>query len=361
MSLTGLSLGNGTFTSCGCTISGLTGGATISALTLTSLGGVTSAGVGAGAGTGGAYSITPSAASTSLSNIAWTYVPALLSVTPRSITVAATPITATYGTPVIVSQTAPAGYTVSSGTLVAGDAITSVAVKYFNGSTNATTVPGTTGAATYAGAIIPSAATGTGGFNSTNYTITYTPADLVVNKLAVTLTANAQSTPYGTALALGTTAFTSSISSLPNGDTITGATLQYNNSATVPGTTNASTYSGGIVVSSASGTGGFGTTNYAISYVAGNLTVTPANVVITPVDLSAAGQSVVYSGTTQTFNPSTGFTVNGLQNSETPVFGATGLASGLNVGTYPNNITSAIITSLSGGGSLSNYSITVAS
>ncbi|MBT8633306.1 filamentous hemagglutinin N-terminal domain-containing protein [Polynucleobacter paneuropaeus] len=360
LSLTGLTLGNGTFTSCGCTISGLTGGATISALTLTSLGGVTSAGVGAGAGTGGAYSIIPSAASTSLSNIAWNYVPALLTVTPRSITIAATPITTTYGTSVSVPQTAPAGYAVSSGTVVTGDTISSVAVNYYNGSTNSTTVPGSTGAAAYTGAIIPSAATGTGGFNTTNYNITYTPANLVVNKLAVTITANAQSTPYGTALALGTTAFTSSISSLPNGDTITGATLQYNSSATVPGTTNATTYTSGIVASSASGTGGFGTSNYAITYAAGNLTVTPANVVITPVDLSAAGQSVVYNGATRTFNPTTGFTVTGLQNGQTPVFGTTGLASGLNVGTYANNITSAIIASLSSG-SLSNYNITVGS
>ena len=360
LSLTGLTLGNGTFTSCGCTIAGLTGGATISALTLTSLGGVTSAGVGAGAGTGGAYPITPSAASTSLSNIAWNYVPALLTVTPRSITIAATPITTTYGTSVSVPQTAPAGYAVSSGTVVTGDAISSVAVNYYNGSTYSTTVPGSKGAGTYTGVIIPSAATGTGGFNTTNYNITYTPTDLVVNKLAVTITANAQSTPYGTALALGTTAFTSSISSLPNGDTITGTTLQYNSSATVPGTTNATTYTNGIVASSASGTGGFGTSNYAITYAAGNLTVTPANVVITPVDLSAAGQSVVYNGATQTFNPTTGFTVTGLQNGQTPVFGTTGLASGLNVGTYANNITSAIIASLSSG-SLSNYNITVGS
>ncbi|QWD27166.1 filamentous hemagglutinin N-terminal domain-containing protein [Polynucleobacter paneuropaeus] len=361
LSLTGLALGNGTFTSCGCSISGLTGSATISALTLTSLGGVTSAGVGAGAGTGGAYSIIPLAASTSLSNIAWNFVPALLTVTPRSITIAATPITTTYGTSVSVPQTAPAGYAVSSGTVVTGDTISSVAVNYYNGSTNSTTVPGSTGAAAYTGAIIPSAATGTGGFNTTNYNITYTPANLVVNKLAVTITANAQSTPYGTALALGTTAFTSSISSLPNGDTITGATLQYNSSATVPGTTNATTYTNGIVASSASGTGGFGTSNYAITYAAGNLTVTPANVVITPVDLSAAGQSVVYNGATRTFNPTTGFTVTGLQNGQTPVFGTTGLASGLNVGTYANNITSAIIASLSNGGSLSNYNITVGS
>ncbi|MBT8604201.1 filamentous hemagglutinin N-terminal domain-containing protein [Polynucleobacter paneuropaeus] len=361
LSLTGLTLGNGTFTSCGCTISGLTGDATISALTLTSLGGVTSAGVGAGAGTGGAYSIIPSAASTSLSNIAWNYVPALLTVTSRSITIAATPITTTYGTSVSVPQTAPAGYAVSSGTVVTGDTISSVAVNYYNGSTNSTTVPGSTGAAAYTGAIIPSAATGTGGFNTTNYNITYTSANLVVNQLAVTITANAQSTPYGTALALGTTAFTSSISSLPNGDTITGATLQYNSSATVPGTTNATTYTSGIKASSASGTGGFGTSNYAITYAAGNLTVTPANVVITPVDLSAAGQSVVYNGATRTFNPTTGFTVTGLQNGQTPVFGTTGLASGLNVGTYANNITSAIIASLSNGGSLSNYNITVGS
>lgn len=334
-------------------IAGLPNGDALTGLSLTSLGGIATAPVGS------SYQITPSAAViTGGTAVTLNYVSALMTVQPRPITIAAVGITTTYGTPVTVSQNQTTGYTIGGSGLGASDTLTSVAVNYYNGTTNSTTVPGSTGAATYNAAITTSAATGTGGFNSTNYNITYTPANLVVNKLAVTLTANAQSTPYGTALALGTTAFTSSISSLPNGDTITGATLQYNSSATVPGTTNALTYTGGIVASSATGTGGFGATNYAITYSPGNLTVTPANVVITPADVSASGQTVMYNGAAQTFNPSTGFTVTGLQNGQTPVFGATGLASATNVGTYANNITSGIITGLSSG-SLSNYNISV--
>lgn len=339
----------------GYTISGLTAGDTLTGLVLTSPGGISSAPVGSN------YVITPSGATIAGTGpYSLNYVTALMTVTPRPITIAATPITTTYGTPATVSQSITTGYTVSSGTVAAGDTISTVAVNYNNGTTNSTTVPGTRGAATYAGAIVPSAATGTGGFNASNYTITYTPANLVVNPLAVTITANAQSTTYGTALPLGTTAYTSSLSSLPNGDTISSVSLKYNSESTVPGTTNAATYTNGIVASGASGTGGFNTTNYAISYAPGTLTVNAANVVITPVNLSASGQSVVYNGATQTFNPATGFTVTGLQNGQTPVFGTTGLASGLNVGTYANNITSAIIASLSSG-SLSNYNITVGS
>ncbi|MBU3641713.1 S-layer family protein [Polynucleobacter sp. Fuers-14] len=337
----------------GYTISGLPTGDTLTGLTLTSLGGISSASVGSN------YVITPSgAAITGVVPYTLNYVTALMTVTPRPITIAATPITTTYGTPATVSQAITTGYTVGGSGLGASDTLTSVAVNYVSGGTSATTVPGTTTAATYSGAIVPSAATGTGGFNASNYTITYTPANLVVNRLAVSLTANAQSTVYGTELALGTTAYTSSLSSLPNGDTIAGVTLQYNSSATVPGTTNAQTYTGGIVASSATGTGGFGITNYAITYNPGNLTVTPANVVISPVNVSASGQTVTYNGAIQTFNPSTGFTVTGLQNGQTPVFGTTGLASATNVGTYANNITSGIITGLSSG-SLSNYSISV--
>ncbi|MDH6155897.1 hypothetical protein M2124_002200, partial [Polynucleobacter sphagniphilus] len=327
-------------------------------LSLTSLGGIATAPVGS------SYQITPSAAViTGGTAVTLNYVSALMTVQPRPITIAAVGITTTYGTPVTVSQNLTTGYTIGGSGLGASDTLTSVAVNYYNGTTNSTTVPGSTGAATYNAAITTSAATGTGGFNSTNYNITYTPANLVVNKLAVSLTANSQSTVYGTALALGTTAYTSSLSSLPNGDTISGVTLQYNSSATVPGTTNALTYTGGIVASSATGTGGFGATNYAITYSPGNLTVTPANVVITPANVSASGQTVMYNGAAQTFNPSTGFTVTGMQNSQALVFSTNGLASGLNVGTYANTITTSgsnpTVTGVTNGGSLSNYNISV--
>ncbi|RAZ42303.1 hypothetical protein DP176_07075 [Polynucleobacter paneuropaeus] len=376
VTLTGLSLSNtsGTPSStlCGCTISGLPANDVLTGLTLTSLGGVTTAGVGAGSVGGGAYTITGSNAvlgGTGSQNVIWQYVSGLMTVTPRPVSITANVVNTTYGSAGTVSQASgqSGGYVVASpgaGTgLIAGDAISSVAVNYYNGSTNSTTIPGTLGANTYTGAIIPSAATGTGGFNSTNYNITYTPANLVVNKLAVSLTANSQSTVYGTALALGTTAYTSSLSSLPNGDTISGVTLQYNSSATVPGTTNALTYTDGIVASSATGTGGFGATNYAITYSPGNLTVTPANVVITPANVSASGQTVMYNGAAQTFNPSTGFTVTGMQNSQALVFSTNGLASGLNVGTYANTITTSgsnpTVTGVTNGGLLSNYNISV--
>ncbi|MBU3539525.1 YDG domain-containing protein [Polynucleobacter sp. UK-Gri1-W3] len=339
-------------------IAGLPNGDALTGLSLTSLGGIATAPVGS------SYQITPSAAViTGTVPYTLNYVSALMTVQPRPITIAAVGITTTYGTPVTVSQNQTTGYTIGGSGLGASDTLTSVAVNYYNGTTNSTTVPGSTGAATYNAAITTSAATGTGGFNSTNYNITYTPANLVVNKLAVSLTANSQSTVYGTALALGTTAYTSSLSSLPNGDTISGVTLQYNSSATVPGTTNALTYTGGIVASSATGTGGFGATNYAITYSPGNLTVTPANVVITPANVSASGQTVMYNGAAQTFNPSTGFTVTGMQNSQALVFSTNGLASGLNVGTYANTITTSgsnpTVTGVTNGGSLSNYNISV--
>jgi mucin-19 len=55
-------------------------------------------------------------------------------------------------------------------------------------------------------------------------------------------------------------------------------------------TVNAGTYNSSIIASAATGTG---LSNYAITYVAGNLTVTPATLTVTPIS-----QSVVYNGNT---------------------------------------------------------------
>ncbi|WP_216231761.1 YDG domain-containing protein [Polynucleobacter sp. MWH-Jannik1A5] len=335
------------------TITGLPVGGTytIDSLTFTSAGGIASASVG-----GSPYTVTPSAVSIttasgspSIAGASYIYQPGLMTVTPRPITITATPVTTTYGSATPITQT---GYTASNN-LVAGDTITGATVNYVGASTS-TTVPGTLGAGTYSSAIVPSAATGTGGFNSTNYAITYAPADLVVNKLAVIVTANAQSTVYGTALALGTTAFTNSIGTLPNGDAITAATLQYNGLPSVPATTNAGSYT--IAASAATGTGGFGSANYDVTYATGPLTVTPAPITISA---TAPTQSVVYSGSAQTFNAATGLTISGLKNGETAVLGTTGLGSGTNVGVYTNTVDANLITSITGGNALlSNYTVT---
>jgi hypothetical protein len=126
-------------------------------------------------------------------------------------------------------------------------------------------------------------------------TVQVTPAPL-------TITANKQSKNYGVALALGTTAFTTS--TLYNGNTVTSVTLTSTGAAAAaaPGT-----YS--IVPSAAVGTG---LTNYTITYVNGTLTVsaleiTPLNAFGT-VYLNGVGLQLI----TLTNKGTTGFTISGL-------------------------------------------------
>ena len=121
------------------------------------------------------------------------------------------------------------------------------------------------------------------GLTSTNYI--FNPAsssvNFTVNPKPITLKANNQSTTYGTALSLGTSAYTITNGGLNIGDDISSVTLQYGGNATVADTTNAGTYTGGIVASNATGTGGFNSTNYAITYRAANLVVNKKSVTIT--------------------------------------------------------------------------------
>ena len=121
------------------------------------------------------------------------------------------------------------------------------------------------------------------GLTSTNYI--YNPAsnsvNFTVNPKPITLTANARSTTYGTALSLGTTAYSITSGGLNIGETISSVTLKYQGSDTVGDSTNAGTYTSGIVASDATGTGGFNSTNYAITYRPANLTVNKKSVTIT--------------------------------------------------------------------------------
>jgi mucin-19 len=125
------------------------------------------------------------------------------------------------------------------------------------------------------------------GSASANYTLTQ-PSGITANitAKALTITAGNVSSIYGSTTSLGTSAFTQS--GLITGDTIAAATLLYSGSSAVASTVDAGTYNNSIIASAATGTG---LTNYAITYVAGNLTVTPATLTVTPIS-----RSVVYNG-----------------------------------------------------------------
>src|SRR6202041_3198805 len=110
---------------------------------------------------------------------------------------------------------------------------------------------------------------------SSNYALTYTPANLTVTAAALTVTAEAQSRAYGAANP--TLTYTST--GLVNGDTLTAALAT---TATVTSSVAGSPYAitqGTLAASS----------NYTLSYTGANLTVTAAALTVT-----ANAQSRVY-------------------------------------------------------------------
>src|SRR5262249_19662009 len=132
--------------------------------------------------------------------------------------------------------------------------------------------------------ITPSAAAG-GTFAAGNYTITYVTGTLTVTPAPLTITASAQSHTFGTALSLGTTAFTTT--GLQNGDTVGAVTLTSNG-----GTAAMAAVGTYTITPSAAGGGTFNAGNYAIVYATGILTVDGA-----PLSITASPQAHTY-GTT---------------------------------------------------------------
>ena len=188
----------------------------------------------------------------------------------------------------------------TSAGLVNSDSISGVTLKHGAN----TTVPVTQAAATYTNEIVASAAQGSG---LSNYDITYVANTLTVNQKALTITADARSTTYGTALVLGTTAYTSA--GLLNSDSISGVTLKHGANTTVPVTQAAATYTNEIVASAAQGSG---LANYAITYAPNTLTVNKYVVSITaPVVTKEYDGNTAYTASAQDLNHLSGYLLNG--------------------------------------------------
>ncbi|WP_216240090.1 YDG domain-containing protein [Polynucleobacter sp. JS-Polo-80-F4] len=320
---------------------------TLTGVTLTSAGGVATAAVMSGA-SAASYSIVPSAASgTGLSNYTITYANGAMSVNPRALAITATNQTSSYGTAFSVGTGKTA---FSSSGLQNSETIGSITTASTGSSTSATV-------GTYA--LIPGAATG-GTFTASNYTIAYANGILTVGTKALTITASQQTGDYGVSLNLGTSQYTSS--GLINGNSISGVTLLYANNATVAPTVNAGTYSGGIVPSAATGSG---LSNYAITYVNGNLVINKATLTVTP-----NAKSVNYDGAT--LNNGTysvaiaNYTVTGYQNSDNATSAPVTLTgiigfNGSTTTTVQNAATYALtVGTLAGTSTNSNYQVSFA-
>jgi hypothetical protein len=242
----------------------------VTAVNLTSLGGLINAGVNGG----NSYAITPSAAvGPGLGNYNITYVDAALTVTPAPINIVSDAKSMTYGASSLPSLTYVASGLVNGDTLAG--ALATIATAYSGTPGSASNV------GTYAinqGSLVA----------SNNYTISFTPGVLTVNPAALSITGTSQTTTYGAVTTLASNAFTAT--GLVNGDTITSVAAKYNGSATVPATVNAGTYTNGLVMSEAAGTG---LGNYNIDYRSGDLVVLSPPITVQPVPPVEQPTSVV--------------------------------------------------------------------
>ena len=244
------------------------------------------------------------------------------------------------------SATATVSVTVTK-SMVTLTAVSSTVTKTYDGTMAASVTKDTnytvtaTGAVPSASILSVSAVYASANAGNPNVTITGTLSDTTnfgfdqnsctvngkINQRAVTVTANDQTIVYGSLIATGTSQAT--LSSQVDGHTLSAVTL-------TPSTTNVTT-SGKITPSGATIKSGSTdvTSNYAISYVAGNLTITKADISPT---VSMSGYTYGGTKSTPTVNGNTG---NG---SVTYYYNTTNSNSG---GTAWTNVTSS--TSLNAG------------
>gem|GEM_PF-1699112 len=299
------------------TPSGLVNGDEVTSVTLASDGAVATAAV-------TTYDITASAAQgPKLTNYEITYTKGTLTVNKKALTITANDRSKTYGTELTLgtAEFTPAG-------LVNGDEVTSVILA--SDGTVAT-------AAVTTYDITASAAQGP---KLANYEITYVKGTLMVNKKALTITANDRTKIYGEALTLGSTEFTPS--GLVNGDEVTSVTLASDGTVAT-----AAVNSYDITASAAQGPK---LSNYEITYVKGTLTVNKKALTITANNRSKTYGTELTLGTAE-------FTPVGLVNGDavtSVTLASAGAVATAAVTTYD------ITASAAQGPKLSNYEISYA-
>ena len=243
-----------------------------------------------------------SATGSGLANYTIGYVNGSLTITPAPLTITGDTTSSLY-----TSNLQTNTFTTSG--LLGSDSVTSVA-----------TLASGTNVGTYADNL--TSATGSG---LTNYTIGYVNGSLTITPAPLTITGDTTSSLYTSNLQTNT--FTTS--GLLGSDSVTSV-------ATLASGTNVGTYADNLTSAT-----GSGLTNYTIGYVNGSLTITPA-----PLTITGDTTSSLYTSNLQTNT----FTTSGLLGSDSVTSVAT-LASGTNVGTYADNLTSAT------GSGLTNYTI----
>lgn len=224
----------------------------------------------------GSYAIVASGASVN-SNYAIRYVTGTLSITPASLTITTDAQTKAYGAEL---PTFTANYS-----------------GFVNGDTEAslTTQPTITTDAT-AGSHVGTYAITASGAVDPDYVISYVARSLAVTPVGLTITADAQTKAYGVALP----SLTASYSGFVNGDTEASLTTQPLLATSATDVSDVGTYA--ITVSDAT------SLDYAITYVGGTLSVTPATLTVAADNKIKVARDVM---------PALTYTVTGLVGSDT--------------------------------------------
>lgn len=170
-------------------------------------------------------------------------------------------------------------FSVINGSLRNGETATAIDVTLTGGHTGRDPV------AVYNNVIHSSNLRGNNGFLLSNYIINYNSGPITIAPAPLIITATHVNKPQGSTLTggAGSTAFT--VTGLQNFETINSVTITYGNgsAANAP----AGPYNGSVVPSAALGGNGYLPSNYAITYIPGNIVV------------AAAGPAITTSGTLQ--------------------------------------------------------------
>jgi hypothetical protein len=282
------------------------------------------------------------------SNYAITYTGTDLNVTPRTLNINANNVSKTTGA-VLTGGSGSTDF-VATG-LQNGETAGTVTITYTG---VGPTAPATAGV--YSGSVVPSALTG-GSITPSNYAINYIAGDITVSAGSITITATNENKPYGTALTSGAGKTTFTVTgTLQPGESITSVTLNYGAGGAAGDPVGANP--GTIVPSLPVGAGGFVASNYIITYVNGNITVTTAPLTITATNETKAYGTALTSGAGKTTFTSTGLATGETIASVTLTYGTGALATagvGSNAGTI---VPSAPVAGV--GFNAANYAITYA-
>ena len=244
----------------------------------------------------GGYAITASGAVDP--NYAITYVAGTLTITQAPLTIVAASATKVYG--------------------AALPALSVIYSSFVNGDTSAS-LTAAPSVSTTAAASSPVAAGGyaitASGAVDANYAITYVAGTLTITPAPLTITAASATKVYGAALP----AFAATYSNFVNGDTA--ASLTTAPSFSTSATAASPVVAGGYVITASEAVDA----NYAITYTAGTLTITPA-----PLTITASNATKVYGAAPPDFSASYSGFVNGDSTSSlttAPSFSTTATAA----------------------------------